>query len=309
MEQTSLHMYIIAYNEQQNIGSLIRSLSSQTVHARYPIKITVVTDGSTDYTNKIVLKAIKRYPYVTLQQFYSNKGKLFRLNQIFRKNTSDILIILDADIFIINDNFIEQLVSKIASNKHIVLSAAHATPILPKRFKGRLVASCFLTWDYIRLSIPRYDSVHNFSSQATAYRNSFAKKLFIPSSATEERIYIYLMAKRENEQGFYYEKNAQIKFFPITTINDFVLLTKRTFGKKQTVLDNLFGFETETILRVPIKYKLIGILRSFLAYPLLTPIGLFLNFLLPKITLMRKNITSSSWERSDSTKLDFNYEN
>ncbi len=302
MTKPTVSIAIPAYNEAENIGSLLADLFDQSVHSLTLTRVCVYTDGSTDATESVVVKLQKDYPLLQLKKGKENKGKLYRLNEIFTDNDTDILVVIDADLGIVGNQFLEHLIAPLLSSDGVQMVAAYASALTPPTVIGKIVSSSFLTWDYVRLHIPQGDSVHNLSSQATAYRGTFVKKLHIPHGATEERIYLYLMAKKENAHGFVHALSAQVKFWPIMTVADFIKLTKRSFGRKQEVLDSLFGFDTESILIVPKKVKIQGILDALVHHPLRTPIGLCLNILLPQLVRWRKTPDNPVWERATSTK-------
>lgn len=302
MKKPTVHVYLLAYNEEENVADVVTAVFQQKISGFTFTGVTVYTDGSTDDTVKVVKKLQATYKRLYLKKYNSNRGKLFRLNQVFRENTAEIAVILDCDIALVGNKFIETLCRPFFTNKNIMLAAADSQMILPKSVIGKIVASPFLTWDYIRLSIPHYDSVHNFSSQATAYRGSFTKKLHIPSTALEERIYLYLMAKKENKKGFLYVRSAKVKFMPPSSLTDLLLMTKRPFGRKQNEVNELFGFDTEKLLTISKKYKLEGMRQAFFHHPFLTPTGLLLNFIIPKLSTIYATNASAKWERSNSTK-------
>jgi hypothetical protein len=124
--------------------------------------------------------------------------------------------------------------------------------------------------------------------------------LYIPDEATEERLYLYLMAKKTN--GFRYTYNAQIVYWPVTTIYDFVKLSERAFGRPQPAVNKLFGYDATYHYTIDKKYKRIGTIKSFLHDPFFTTLGFILGIILSKATLERKGEDSQLWEISLSSK-------
>lgn len=291
---------IPAYNEAENIGNLLDALLRQTYLKIQLENILVYTDGSTDNTVKIVEEMTQKSSMIKLVIGKKQRGKFYRLNQIYKANESDVLIVLDADIGLCGNDFIENFSLAIISDNHAQLVSAHELPLLPKDFIGRVITSTYVMWDSIRLSIPQRDHVQNLYARATAYRGTFAKTLYIPDEATEERLYLYLMAKKTN--GFRYTYNASIVYWPVNTIYDFVKLSERAFGRPQPAVSKLFGYDTTHYYTIPRKYKIIGILQAFRHNPIFTPLGIILGVILSKSTTRRKTKDSQLWEVSVSSK-------
>lgn len=289
-----------AYNEAANIGNILDSLLTQKQRIVELVDILVYTDGSTDSTVEIVKEKTKSSKKIKLVVGRTQKGKFYRLNQIFKTNKSDALIVLDADIGLVGDYFIENFALSLLTDKKAMLVSAHEEPILPKDFVGRVIASSYVMWDHIRLSVPNYDHVQNLYARATCYRGTFAKNLYIPDKATEERLYLYLMAKKT--EGYRMTKKAVIKYLPVTTVYDYVKLAERAFGRPQPAVNKLFGYDATYHYVIPRKYKIWGTIKSFIYDPVFTPLAFILGYILSKKTLNRKTIDSQIWEVSLSSK-------
>ena len=215
---------IPAYNEDKNIGSLLAALKNQKISKVNLEKVMVYTDGSKDQTPQIVDAKAKDWNKIQHLKGEAQKGKFARLNEMYQINNSDVLILLDADVGIADDWFIEKFALNIINDDKAMLVAAHELPILPKDFIGRVIASTYTMWDQVRWSVPNYDNVHNLYQRGVAYRGSFAKTLYIPDGATEERLYLYLSAKKHN--GFRYALNSVLRYLPASTLEDYKKLSR-----------------------------------------------------------------------------------
>src|SRR5579871_2979649 len=179
---------IPAYNEAANIANILDAFLKQKFQRVRLDSILVYTDGSTDNTPAIVKEKIRTSPLLKLIPGGAQKGKFYRLNQIYKDNRSDVLIVLDADIALVGLDFVEQFALTIVDDPQAMIVSAHELPILPKDFIGRVIAATYVMWDYIRWDVPNGDHVQNLYARATAYRGTFAKTLHIPDEATEERL-------------------------------------------------------------------------------------------------------------------------
>lgn len=296
----SLTVAIPAYNEQKGINFILKNILRQTQNKITLKDIRIYTDGCSDRTLEIAKKLQNAYPIIKIIEGKVRHGKMYRLNQIFSEFQSDILLLLDADIEIVGNNFLDNISEELIIDPKANMVVSHQIPLQPKKLIEKIIHATFLMWDYIRLSIPNLDHVQNFYPSATAYRGSFARTLHIPDKATEDRIYIYLCAKKTN--SFRYTFKTIARYWTVTTIRDFINLSQRSFGAQQPELKKIFGEEVNTLHIIPLKYKIIGILKSFYHQPLYTPFAIFLGILLSKLTA-RKNICNTRlWEISKSSK-------
>lgn len=288
------------YNEAENIASLLDVLIGQKFNNVTLEKIVIYNDGSTDNTAGIVKEKMRVHHSIELIADEVRRGKFYRLNQIYKANENEVLIILDADIGIKDDDFIETFAMEIVSDEGAKIVSAHELPVIPKNFIGKVIAATYTMWDYVRLSIPKRDHVQNFYNRATAYRGTFAKELYISDEATEERLYLYLMAKKDD--GFRYSNKAQILYLPVSTIYDYFKLSERAFGRPQPAINKIFGYDATYLYNIPLKYKIIGVIKSFIRDPFYTTAAFFLGIWLSKTVLNRKTDDSPIWEISKSSK-------
>ncbi|HWY79087.1 MAG TPA: glycosyltransferase family A protein [Candidatus Sulfotelmatobacter sp.] len=306
MKKTTVTIGIPAYNEERNIEILLRSIIDQKLHNVIIKEILVYSDASTDNTNLVVNNLKKICPLLKLKMGKSRRGKYFRVNELFRQNTSDILIVLDADIALVGNRFIENFVKEANANPYASMVVAHNILIRPKGLVAELLYSHLLLWDFIRLSIPNYDSVENYFGTATAYRRNFARSIVIPATVTDPHMYIYLVAKKRG--GFRYSFAVEVLQNSLTTFQDMKKLIHRSIGKKDRVLENLFGEEMiYHAQHVSIQTKIIGTLKYIIHYPLYTPFAVLLSFYLGRLAQKEKTSVSPIWEINLSTKIPIPY--
>lgn len=114
VEKMSVSIGIPAYNEESNIKYLLESILKQKPLSYYLKEIIVLSDGSTDKTEYIVKKMIHQYPVIKLINDGKRLGHTGRLNQLYKLNTSDILIQVDADVQLAHYLSIENMIKKIS---------------------------------------------------------------------------------------------------------------------------------------------------------------------------------------------------
>jgi len=300
MKKFSVTVGIPAYNEEKNIENLLLSLFKQKQLSFDLGRIIVYLDASTDNTEKIVKQVCEKHPIVELVKGTSQKGKYRRVNQLFEMSKSDGVIILDADIVLVGDEFLENLTKILIQDKRALLVAAHQEMYRPKTFIGRIIYVHFLHWDYIRWSIPDYHGATNYYGSATAYRGSFARSIKIPTTTNDPHFYIYLSADKLG--GFRYCRSAVMRQWPISNFKDLRKFCRRLLGKPDATLTKIFGQDyIDASLHVSLKSKIIGTLRCFLSEPFFMPLSLLVLFYVQYASVGVVDPTSS-WEVVTSTK-------
>jgi glycosyltransferase involved in cell wall biosynthesis len=307
MKKTTLTIGVPAFNEELNIETFLRSLFDQTLENIDLKEVLVYSDASSDKTDTIIQKLSKTFPMIRLIRGKSRKGKYFRVNELFKINTSDVLIILDADIALARKNFFETMVTTLISDKKAVMLAGHVELIRPSGFVAKIIHTSFVLGDFMRLSVPGYDIAENFHGAATAYKKDFLKNIHIPTNLSDPHLYIYLSAKKIN--GFRYSEEAIILQNPPTTMKDVNQLMQRSIGKKDSELEKIFGKEMiEQVHIIPRSAKIKGVFKCFLWQPFYTPLALFIAFYLGRIARPEKVDASPIWEINTSTKKQITYE-
>src|SRR3989344_2537990 len=95
----SVIVAVPAFNEEVNVGHILKELLGQKQNNFVLKKVVVYSDASTDETASIVKKVRVKHPIVKLIEGKKRRGKLFRLNQIFKNcQNSDVVVVLDADV-------------------------------------------------------------------------------------------------------------------------------------------------------------------------------------------------------------------
>lgn len=301
MKKVTVTIGIPAYNEELNIENILRAIHRQKKENFILKSVLVNSDASSDKTNEIVAKLAKKYAVIKLINNTVRKGKYFRVNELFAKNRSDILVILDADIALSSIDFLDTLIASISSDKKALMVAAHAKLVRPEGFVSKLLHTSFILGDYMRLSVPGYDIAPNFHGAATAYRGSFVKTVSIPEDLSDPHLYIYLAAKKQI--GFRFCPQAVILQNPPQTVADVKQLMQRSIGKNDKKLEKIFGAKMiQEVHVIPTRAKVLGLIKCFIAYPFYTPFAVGLIYYFGKIAKAEKTDSSPIWKINTSTK-------
>lgn len=117
-----------AWNEEQHLDKLFRSVTAQTVQ---PVRWVVVSDGSTDRTDEMVSAATSRFPWITLlrlerdpERHFAGKAHAVNTGYASLNNVDfDLIGNLDADMTLPTD-FYEFLLSRFEAIPNLGVAGA-----------------------------------------------------------------------------------------------------------------------------------------------------------------------------------------
>ncbi|MCW5943232.1 MAG: glycosyltransferase family 2 protein [Fimbriimonadaceae bacterium] len=98
MDRPRLAVIIPAYNEEARIGPTLRRIDEYLTAQPYPWRVTVVSDGSADGTNRIVEAYADGRPNFALDAYTPNRGKGHAVRRGMLALEADYLLFSDADL-------------------------------------------------------------------------------------------------------------------------------------------------------------------------------------------------------------------
>ncbi len=219
MKNLQVTVGIPAYNEEKNIGKLVRLILSQKEVGFKLSEVLIISDGSTDLTAQIV-KSIKdrRVKFYDDGQRMSQQA---RQNQMIAKFKGDILVIVEADTVPYDCWTLAKLVKPYhdCDNSRIGMVVGRDIMETPRTFFEKV----FRTENEIKQNaFEKFrggDNLYNCSGHTMrAIARSFSRKLFFPSDVPED-CYCYLRLK---ELGFLMVKanDARVLAKNISTTED-----------------------------------------------------------------------------------------
>lgn len=305
--KVTLTIGIPAFNEEQNIQTLLETIMRQKQDTFNLEKILVYSDASSDKTNQLVEEYEKKYSQIELIKGKEQKGKYSRMNELFALSKTDILIILDADIALGGNKFIEYLVTYLISDSGALSVSARNVLLRPQRFEARMLYTYFTLWDNFLLNAITGDIPNHFTGTATAFKGSYASTLRIPPNVNNPHHFLYLAAKSKN--GFRYCAQAVVLQHAPATISELNAILTRKIMQSDSVLEAMFGKETiQKLHYVPKKAKVRAVLKSFLYDPLYTPLALLITIYASRMSGYLKKDSSQLWKINTSTKRAIAYE-
>ena len=299
-QKKTLSIGIPVYNEAANIENLIISIIRQEKKNYNLDAIYVICDGTNDGTDKIVEKLLKKFPVIRLFKDGKRIGKVERLSEIFKLNTSDIIMVLDGDVVLSNPDVIGEMMQCFEKNE-IALVSANNQPIQGETFIGRVINYGVYIWYLARIRFNNGDNVHNIRSCCIALKKEFARKINFPPQILSYGRYLYLLCQQEKLKFSFAVKSVFLYRKP-NNLLDYVLQTRRSQSDRDK-FEQIFGKWIRDKYRMPIKYKILAVINSFIHNPILFISFVALKFFINKLPY--KNINSKNtavWETATSTK-------
>lgn len=263
---TTVSVGIPAYNEGKNIQNILSDLKNQKYKNIILERIIVISDGSTDDTLSKAKKIANKKLHLISGRI--NLGKAQRVNQIMNISTSDILILLDADVRIFDKFFISKITKPIVRGFADMVST-EIEPEYPKNFFGR---SLWLSMKLKKKLFSLYkngQNVYSCHGPARAFRKKLYKILHFQRSEGEDMFSYFICITRKFRYAFI-NKTSVVYKLP----NNWEDHEKQSYRFKWAInyYKNIFGnnlIESEFSIPAPIYIK--GMIIGFpliIKYPL-----------------------------------------
>jgi len=180
-----------AYNEEANIGSLLKSVLAQKVN--FEFEIIIISDGSSDQTVNEVRKV--KDERIKLYADKTRRGKAYRMNQLIARGKGDVIVFIDADVQIRSRTMLSEVVSPFYRYKNIGLVGGNVIPQKGKSLLQKSIISSVNAYDKARLEVKNGNNVYSCKGPLIALSKLFAQKLKMPSNISGDDTYIYFRCK------------------------------------------------------------------------------------------------------------------
>src|SRR4051794_33839843 len=97
-EDPYLSLVIPAYNEQENVPTLLERVAAALAQAGRPFEVIIVDDGSTDDTPRLLADAMTRYPWLRVLRMARNGGQSAAFEAGFDAPRGQFIATIDADL-------------------------------------------------------------------------------------------------------------------------------------------------------------------------------------------------------------------
>jgi cellulose synthase/poly-beta-1,6-N-acetylglucosamine synthase-like glycosyltransferase len=202
---------VMAYNEERNVGNLLRGLCSQDLETVEIGEVVVVASGCTDDTECVVEGEIACDARIRLLVQERREGKMSAINLFLQDARYEVVVIINADVLPAED-CIECLVSPFADP---TVGITGGRPVAINRKDTLPGFAAHLLWEMhheISLSDPKM-------GELIAYRN-FPEIEISPDTVDDEGIVEELVARKGMRKV--YAPEAVVYLRGPTTVRDFV---------------------------------------------------------------------------------------
>ncbi len=236
---------ISAYNEEANIAYLLDDILCQKEDRFVIEKIFIISDGSSDRTTELVRTIVD--PRIQVTAYPDRKGKTARVSEILAATSSDIVVILDADVALRGESFVANIVRPIMNGK-ADLVGTKVVPVAAETFIEKVLEAS------MRLKTALFEgycgghNVYTCSGAARAISRRLYSQLRFPDKVGEDA-YSYFVCIT-NGFTYAYAKDAVVMNKLPETLHDHILQSERfAHSREQFYAD----FDINTIKR---EYKL-----------------------------------------------------
>ena len=232
----TLSIGIPALNEAANIGHLLKALLTQSRGNFVLQNITVVSDGSTDAT---VARAREvGDTHIVVVEHQDRKGQAARQDEIVRSCTSDLLLLMNADMLPKGDKFLETLVAPFYLDESLGLVSCKGTPLEAETKFEQIINFGVAFKESMVGSLNLGDNVYNCHGHTRIFARKFYAD-FTFGGVVSEDAYSYFVCKQRGF-SFRYVSIAKVMYRSPQTLKDHLKQSVR-FLQGQAQLAALFG--------------------------------------------------------------------
>jgi biofilm PGA synthesis N-glycosyltransferase PgaC len=183
---------IMAHNEENNIGDLLKQLLDQKLSEIAISEVLVISSGSTDKTNEIVQSFSNQNPKIRLLIEKKRRGKAAAVNLLLSRAKEKNIILISADLLLEEDS-LENL-GKPLKRPEIGIVGCRPIPVNnPTTFMGFAAHLLWSIHHSISLENPKV-------GEAIAFKKTFTS---IPESSSVDEAEIESLEVNQGYQTFY----------------------------------------------------------------------------------------------------------
>ncbi len=294
MKPVTVSVGIPAFNEGKNIQRLLLSVLAQKENGIVLKEVFVMSDGSSDDTAKKV-KALKDK---RIKFFDDGKrlGKSARMDQLFRKVSGDVLMLMDADI-VIDDRLLFSKVVRRGKLEKAGIAGVNVQPLKSEVFFEEIIKTGVLIMKDIAKNWNAGRNYLSYKGAFLALDGSFARSIHIPASIVNNDPYLYFAAV---EKGFKpsYITSCEVFYRSPMTLHDHIKQSSR-FQSSREELSKHFKLDWDKEYTMPVAIVMKSILKSIGTRPFHFALYGAVNVI---SKVKRQTKLKSTWSIANSTK-------
>ncbi|HZZ98447.1 MAG TPA: glycosyltransferase family 2 protein [Candidatus Saccharimonadia bacterium] len=297
----TLTIGIPAHNEAGNIRQLLQSIFTQS-HRNFALKkIVVSSDGSTDKTVEYVRQLAKKHSQIEVIENPTRRGIARGVNQLLARSTSNIFVLLNADIVLSDRSCIEKLIEPILKDQADLTATSLIEASTSSIFEQSLQVSMQLK-NVLFETVNGGNNIYTCHGPARAFSKKLYKQFHFPSSSGDD-MFSYLYCLKHGFR-FQYVKSASVTYKLPSTMHDYLSQSERFYTSKQ-LFNTQFGKEfVQDALNISPEDYLRAALKSLpivLRHP--TRVAYYIALRLKIMSSQRLRIETDSWDAAATSKV------
>jgi len=231
---------IAVYNAEKNLSLLLESLVIQK-ESNYVLKeIKIYSDCSSDRTNYIADTYAKVYSTIHVVKGKNRKGFAGVVRFFFQNNDSDVLVILNDDIFINDDELLSKLVEPF-NNSKVGFVTGNPNPLPPVNFVQSAANSSFNAFYKMSNSLKNKNNKFTCDGKVMAFTRNFIKSLQLPQDKQMGNVdsYLYFSAIT-SEYNYKHVRKAKVYYRNPSNTKEYLKWMTRN-NSNRFILKNIFG--------------------------------------------------------------------
>lgn len=274
----TLTIGIPAYNEAHVIARLLNSIARQVLDSSKILELIVEIDGATDETFKVVSEFKSAIPELKIINGRERRGKIIRLNHIHRIFRGDILVIIDADVYLQSNAALNHLIQPILSKNTKFTHGLKKYDQKVSTIIGRGVIEREEIWLSMRNTLNHGNNIYNCSGSFSAFEKTLASIVRYPKNISSDNQYSYLASLNIGIKPIYVE-NAIVVSQPTLTLQDYIKQNVRLRDERNPIMA-IFGSKFESEYHIPIFKKYQALFNEFLHHPILAIYAIVLDLII-----------------------------
>ncbi|MBP7842387.1 glycosyltransferase family 2 protein [Candidatus Woesebacteria bacterium] len=277
--------------------SLIDSLSSiRNSKMGSQFRIIVALDGKP--LEKSIEKRVLNLN-VELIENTDNKGQMARIIQMIDMVDTPYVILTQDDIMFESDTIVN-LLKHFQNNKKLSMVGALELPTTPKLLIEKVVAVGIFSARYIGKNWRKSNNYLMASGRCMAFNTQFLKSLELPEKIVNSDSYLYLATKKAG--GIFESAQEAIVRNPAPQTVQEHLKQAYRFSISQRENSDFIDSEIADEFAIPFSLKIKAVLRSFILYPIYTPLYIALTVYSKLFNMKQTYVTTGVWNTDVSTK-------
>jgi len=293
----TLTIGVPAYNEGQNILNILRDVLSQKIENVILKEVVVVSDGSTDDTDK----KIQSIHDIRIHFIRNDKrrGLAAVQNTIFARSDSDVLVLLQSDIRLGEKNTIFEMIKPILEDDADLVVPA-SRELMPNTVVEKILYVSNEMKTHVYESYRKGENIYTCRGIARAFSKKLYQAIQFPKSVGEDA-FSYLLTKKNGMKYVFTDKTFVSYRLP-SNLSDHKKQSLRFFNS-QIMLTTYFDTNfIKAEYDLPKKLVLQAFFVSFLKSPFYTMMYLIIVFYMKFVSLFMMK-SEEKWDIAGSSKV------